>query len=375
VRLNGTMFRPAPYLRRLARLHPQLVAAARELTLGEWVRHTAKTELDSVLTNPLVSLHTFIETILPKNPYVQDSVHRLRRLRLQRWAELYEQVFTAYGAPLRADQGELGWLDMAERFSTVAGGSFVRAQTRPTDSDSGADGEMLGQIVIDMLPALLWIEADDINGRRLQDPAASPRVTSARSVARSPPCTGSEHNRGPGAFARLADRPDPPWRHGSAWPYQDRSCPLIDRFPNKIKNVSLSTVLYTGDPRTGAGLPVCDRASHPSALMRWIPTIRSMEPASLNPVVGAELFEDVGDVWGEDGLGDIVRIGDLFAGVAELGRAVLVSASLSMRVATVLRKVCGVTQVRSVSARAWRHWRRTLFGDSQVPRREAKIAS
>ena len=54
--------------------------------------------------------------------------------------------------------------------------------------------------------------------------------------------------------------------------------------------------------------------------------------------------------------------------------AVLVSASLSMRVATVLRKVCGVTQARPVSARAWRHWRRTLLGDSQVPRREAKLA-
>jgi hypothetical protein len=54
-------------------------------------------------------------------------------------------------------------------------------------------------------------------------------------------------------------------------------------------------------------------------------------------LVGAELFEDVGDVWGEDGRGDVVRVGDLFAGMAELGCAVLVSASLSMRVATVLR--------------------------------------
>jgi hypothetical protein len=165
--LLAYLFRPAPYLRRLARLHPALIAATEQLTLGQSVRHTAKTELDSVLTNPLVSLHTFVETVLPKNPYVQDAVHRLR---LQRWADLYEQVFTAYGAPLRADQGELGWLDMAERFSTVAGGSFVRAQTRPGGSDSGADGEMLGQIVVDMLPAMLLIEAGDIESRRLQQP-------------------------------------------------------------------------------------------------------------------------------------------------------------------------------------------------------------
>ena len=106
--------------------------------------------------------------------------------------------------------------------------------------------------------------------------------------------------------------------------------------------------------------------------MRWIPTIRSMEPASLNPVVGPELFEDVGDVWGEDGLGDVVRVGDLSLAWPSWAAAVLVSSSLSMRVATVLRKVCGVTHSRPVSARAWRHCRRTLFGDSQVARREAK---
>ena len=46
----------------------------------------------------------------------------------------------------------------------------MRAQTRPTDSDSGADGEMLGQIVVDMLPALLVIDTNDIDSRRLQRP-------------------------------------------------------------------------------------------------------------------------------------------------------------------------------------------------------------
>ena len=37
------------------------------------------------------------------------------------------------------------------------------------------------------------------------------------------------------------------------------------------------------------------------------------------PLAGAELFEDVGDVWGEDGLGDAVGVGDLFAGVTLVG--------------------------------------------------------
>ncbi|BCB75047.1 hypothetical protein GCM10022251_35860 [Phytohabitans flavus] len=37
----------------------------------------------------------------------------------------------------------------------------------------------------------------------------------------------------------------------------------------------------------------------------------------------SELFEDVGDVQGEDGLGDVVGVGDVFAGVAELGGGAL----------------------------------------------------
>jgi len=55
--------------------------------------------------------------------------------------------------------------------------------------------------------------------------------------------------------------------------------------------------------------------------------------------------------------------------------AVLVSAPRSMSVATVLRKVCGVTQSSPVSLRAARHCRRTLCGDSQVPFHERKTAS
>jgi hypothetical protein len=48
---------------------------------------------------------------------------------------------------------------------------------------------------------------------------------------------------------------------------------------------------------------------------------------SLCSIVGssveAKLLEDLGDVWGEDGLGDVVLVGDLLAGVPELGRGAL----------------------------------------------------
>jgi hypothetical protein len=170
--LIAYLFRSAPYMRRLDRLHPRVLALTQELTLGDWVRRTAVMELDSIRVDPLVSLHTFVETVLPQDPDVRGAVHRLRRLRLQRWANLYERVFTAYGALLREDREDLDWLGLAERFSTIAGGAFVRSQTRTTDSTSGVDGELLGQMVVEMLPSLLTIEPGDIENRRQRaDPA------------------------------------------------------------------------------------------------------------------------------------------------------------------------------------------------------------
>lgn len=145
--LIAYLFRPGPYIRRLSHLHPRLVEMTQDLTLGDWVRRTAKLELDSVVISPLMSLHTFVETVLPNDPMVRDTVYRL-----ERWANLYERVFTAYAAPLREDQSDLNWLGMAEEFSTVAGGAFVRSQTRAIGSDSGVDSDMLGNIVSSCCP-------------------------------------------------------------------------------------------------------------------------------------------------------------------------------------------------------------------------------
>ncbi|MFF3247736.1 hypothetical protein ACFYWY_29345 [Streptomyces sp. NPDC002870] len=169
--LIAYLFRPTPYLRRLKGIYPELLRAAETMPLGAWIRHTSATELASVLGNPLVSLHTFIETVLPTDTEVRQYVHRLRRLRLQEWASLYETVFTAYGAPLRSDRDDLDWLGLAERFSTAAGGAFVRAQTRPVDEP--VDATLLGQMVIEILPSLLDIDPSDIETRSLQEPTAA----------------------------------------------------------------------------------------------------------------------------------------------------------------------------------------------------------
>jgi hypothetical protein len=52
----------------------------------------------------------------------------------------------------------------------MAGGSVVRSQTRPTKTRSPAGAELLGHLVIELLPALLDIQADGIDTRTLVTP-------------------------------------------------------------------------------------------------------------------------------------------------------------------------------------------------------------
>jgi hypothetical protein len=142
--LISYLFRPVPYMRRLSRLHPELLAMTHRLPLGEWIGQSAVKELNSAVADPLIAMHTLVEAVLPATPQVRMLVSRLRRARLGKWAGFSEEAFTAFGVRPRA---ELDWLDIAERFSTIA---FLRAQTRTDEREPVTDGEMLGQLVIEI---------------------------------------------------------------------------------------------------------------------------------------------------------------------------------------------------------------------------------
>jgi hypothetical protein len=166
--LIAYFFRSAPHLRRLDHLHPQLLELTHELTLGDWVFQAGRMEMNSIKASPLIPLHNLMASAQEGNPVVVAGVHRLRLLRLRRWARLYEQVFPAYGAPLR-DRPDVDWMAVAERFSTIANGVFTRAQTRPGGWTADIDGEFLAQMVVDQLPSLMKIDWGDISSRRRID--------------------------------------------------------------------------------------------------------------------------------------------------------------------------------------------------------------
>ncbi|WP_410628385.1 hypothetical protein [Amycolatopsis sp. cmx-8-4] len=161
--LIAYLFRPEPYLRRVREMHPGLIEMAGDLTLEQWIKRTGKIEIESLRSNPMVSLHTFIETVLPTDPLVRSRVASLRSTLLQQWATLYERVFSAYGLSFRSGRS-ITFNDLAAKFSTIACGAFVRSQTRD-DAASSIDGDILGQLVVDLLPAFFEISSAEVETR------------------------------------------------------------------------------------------------------------------------------------------------------------------------------------------------------------------
>jgi hypothetical protein len=59
--LIAYLFRPAPHMRRIIQLQPQMIELAQKQSMATTVRRAAKMELDSLVVNPLLSLHTLVE--------------------------------------------------------------------------------------------------------------------------------------------------------------------------------------------------------------------------------------------------------------------------------------------------------------------------
>jgi hypothetical protein len=165
--LIAYLFRPGPYVRRINESQSVLADLATPgITLGELVRVGVRAELESNLNDPLVALQTFVQTALPTRSDIQDYARTLDDNSIQLWERLYERVLTAFGLQLRAGHT---WRDLATTFTVSADGALVRSRVRADNSlealSSGED--VLAVVIRGTIPLFLDIEADEVEGRRL----------------------------------------------------------------------------------------------------------------------------------------------------------------------------------------------------------------
>ncbi len=156
--------------------------------------------------------------------------------------------------------------------------------------------------------------------------------------------------RGVGAVCGHPGGPGVAQRHG-AWPGGYGRRPDVLLPPTAGRGATARHVRLRSSPTDGEGLSLCH--------FPW-PVIR----ASRRSVI-AELFEDVRAVRGDGGLGDVVLLDDLPTSVPELGGGAVGVGFLIDQGGDGFAEGVVVTLSRPVSARACRHWPRTLEGTAR----------
>jgi len=150
--LISYLFRVDPPLKHMREMEESAMVLMQSVSLLELVRLLAAAEVDSMLADPMVSLQTIVQAALPNHPRVRHFSRAQYDVLLPRWAELYQQVTTAYGLKLRDG---LSWLDVALLFNSVVEGALVRARIdRHEPMLSNGEGVLAGAILA-MLPGLL----------------------------------------------------------------------------------------------------------------------------------------------------------------------------------------------------------------------------
>jgi hypothetical protein len=159
--LIAYLFRPAPYLRRIAAAG-QDIAVTSDLDLVELVHLAAQTEYLSTTADPLVGLQTWLQAAMPTHPVVRRHVIGLEEAGLAMWAQTYERIFPAFGLFPRPG---VTWRDVAELFTTLTEGLLLRARIRGEQPRLSDGSRLLGGGVLAMVSGLFDVLPADLAGR------------------------------------------------------------------------------------------------------------------------------------------------------------------------------------------------------------------
>ena len=160
--LLAYLYRPAPYMRRVRGMRQAMSGMTSKMSLGTMVRRAAAAELEEATNDPIIALQTLVETNYPAEPLVRTLHRRVEDEALRLWAEMYAELFPAYGLHLRPG---IQWLDVARLFSTVVEGALVRRRVRGEHARLSNGDDMLAGAVLAMLPSLCGIDLDGLEER------------------------------------------------------------------------------------------------------------------------------------------------------------------------------------------------------------------
>lgn len=154
------LFRPAPHLRQLENVFPQMVDHAKNHTLGDFLRFSATLWENLIPWDGLLSLQNLVKSCLPGNTLVLDLGNRLVEMSRGPWISMYREVFSVYDAHL---QPPLRWDDLAEAYYVCAEGARTRIRCTG-DPATLADGENLFAYLLRSIAAsMVGTRVDDLD--------------------------------------------------------------------------------------------------------------------------------------------------------------------------------------------------------------------
>ncbi|MGW0763514.1 hypothetical protein ACWD1Y_44875 [Streptomyces sp. NPDC002814] len=169
--LIAYIFRSTPTLRRVKRMTNESALAAAELPLAELIRAGAQAEIASTLDDPVVTLQTFLQAALPRQPKIQEAVRRIEQEMISEWALLYEALLAGYGLTLRPG---VTARDVAELFDTMIEGVLLRACSAGAVPTTSSGQDVLTTSILVILPAMCDVSPAELEHRELQHPVPWP---------------------------------------------------------------------------------------------------------------------------------------------------------------------------------------------------------
>jgi hypothetical protein len=169
--LIAYIFRSTPTLRRVKRMTNEFALAAAELPLAELIRAGAQAEIASTLDDPVVTLQTFLQAALPRQPKIQEAVRRIEQEMISEWSRLYEALLAGYGLTLRPG---VTARDVAELFDTMIEGVLLRARSAGAVPTTSSGQDVLTTSILVILPAMCDVSPAELEHRELQHPVPWP---------------------------------------------------------------------------------------------------------------------------------------------------------------------------------------------------------
>jgi hypothetical protein len=152
--LIAYLFRLGPQQHRLDVFQDAARDYSRTLSLGQLVRSLASLVTETVLQDPISALQISMESALPRHPRVREFTKAQYELVLPRWAQIYEEIATAYRFTINPPST---WMDVSLMLNATMEGYVMRSRMENFPLQLSSGDNLLAGVIISVVKSLTTV--------------------------------------------------------------------------------------------------------------------------------------------------------------------------------------------------------------------------